>query len=105
MDINDGVSIMIKIFSAAFLAGATLMASGAFAQTSFPGGDDAESRAVQEAITKDLGGRVSVQTLDGVVYLHGRVGEDTAERAEAIARGVPNVGKVVDATRNDQFQG
>ncbi len=96
---------MIKFFSAAVLAGVTLMASGAFAQTEFPGGDAAETSAVQEAITKDLGGRVSVQTLDGVVYLHGRVSQDTAERAEQIARGLPNVGEVVDATRNDAFQG
>jgi len=96
---------MIKFFSAAVLAGIALTASGAFAQTEFPGGDAAETRAVQEAITKDLGGRVSVQTLDGVVYLHGRIGQDAAERAEEIARGLPNVGKVVDATRGGEFQG
>jgi len=96
---------MIKFFSAAVLAGVTLMASGAFAQTEFPGGDAAETRAVQEAISKTLGGRVSVQTLDGVVYLHGRVGQDTAQRAEDIARSLPNVGEVVDATRSGEFQG
>jgi len=96
---------MIKFFSAAVLAGVTLMSSGAFAQTEFPGGDAAETRAVQDAISKTLGGRVSVQTLDGVVYLHGRVGQDTAQRAEDIARSLPNVGEVVDATRSGEFQG
>jgi len=97
---------MIKtFFSAAAVAGVTLLASGAFAQTAFPGGDDAETRAVQEAVGKTLGSRVDVQTIDGVVYLHGRIGKDAAQRAESIARGVPNVDSVVNATLNGEFQG
>ena len=95
---------MIKTLSAAAIVGVTLLSSGAFAQ-SFPGGDDAEARAVQAAVSKDLGGAVSVQAIDGVIYLHGHVGASTAERAEQIARGVVNGGEVVNATVSGEYQG
>lgn len=87
--------------AAGFLTTATLMTPVAYADTAYPGGDQAETQAVQTAIEKDPALRIDqirVQTLGGVVYLHGTVGsEATAERAEAIAQGVAHGGKVVDA--------
>jgi osmotically-inducible protein OsmY len=100
-----GDTQMAKIFNltlaAGFLTAATLMTPVAFAETTYPGGDQAETNAVQAAIDKDLALRIDqiqVQTIGGVVYLHGIVGsEATAERAEAIAQSVAHGGKVVDA--------
>ena len=95
--------------AAGLLTATTLMTPVAFAGTGYPGGDEAETAAVQTAIDRDLGLRVAlvqVQTIDGVVYLHGHVGSEYAEeRAEKIAHSVPNVGKVVDTLSDDQFQG
>jgi osmotically-inducible protein OsmY len=104
---------MTKTFNltlaAGFLTAATLMTPVAFAQTAFPGGDQAETNAVQSAIDQDAGLRaaqVRVQTIDGVVYLHGRVGSQGAvDRAENIARGVGNVGEVVNTVSDSEFQG
>ncbi|SRR5579859_1520340 len=95
--------------AAAFLTATTLMTPVAFASTAYPGGDDAETSAVQTAIDHDLRLRadlVQVQTIGGVVYLHGHVGSEYAEeRAEKIAQSVPNVGKVVDTLSDDEFNG
>jgi len=95
--------------AAAFLTATTLMTPVAFASPAYPGGDDAETAAVQTAIDRDLtlrADRVQVQTIDGVVYLHGHVGsEGTEERAEKIAHSVANVGKVVDTLSDDEFNG
>jgi len=92
--------------AAGFLSAATLLTPVAFAQPTTLGGDDAETRAVQEAINKDAELRtaqVHVQTVDGVVYLHGVVtSEDAVDRAGAIAIGVPGVGNVVNALGDNQ---
>jgi len=96
--------------AAGFLSASALLAApSAFAQTAFPGGDTAEATAVQTAIDHDAGLRLShitVQTIDGVVYLQGRTDDvSSVERAEEIARGVPNVGKIVNAIGDTDFQG
>lgn len=95
--------------AAGLLTATTLLSSGAFAQTAFPGGDDAETTAVQTAINKDLGLRVDhvqVQTIDGTVYLHGRVDSQGAvDRAEEIARSVPNVDKIVNTVSDSEYAG
>ena len=86
-------------FAAAFVVATAAAAPAAFAQDSTA--DAAETTAVQAAINQDINLRVDhvhVQTIDGVVYLQGVVGSSgTAEHAEALARAVPGVGKIVDA--------
>jgi hypothetical protein len=104
---------MTKTFNltlaAGFLAASTLLAPAAFAQNTFPGGDQAETNAVQSAIDKDpwlRADQVHAQTIDGVVYLHGHVGSQNAEdRAEKLAHSVTKGGEVVDTLSDDQFQG
>ena len=85
-------------FAATFLAASAFAAPAAFAQDKVA--DAAETSAVQAAINQDLDLRaehVQVQTIDGVVYLHGTVdGSADADRAEQLARSVPSVGKIVD---------
>ena len=85
-------------FAAAFVVATAAAAPAAFAQDSTA--DTAETAAVQAALNHDFDLRfdhVHVQTVDGVVYLHGAVGSYAeAEHAEELARAVPNVGKVVD---------
>jgi len=85
-------------FAAAFLSASALTAPTAFAQDK--AADAAETSAVQAALDHDLslrGENVTVQTIDGVVYLHGSVdGAALADRAEAIARSVAPAGKIVD---------
>jgi len=92
---------MSKFFNLTFAA-AFVVASAvpvAFAQDSTA--DASETAAVQAAIDQDITLRVDhvhVQTIDGVVYLQGVVGSSgTAEHAEALARAVSGVGKIVDA--------
>ena len=89
----------LTVAAAAFLSVSALAAPAAFAQDR--NADLVETAAVQSAIDKDLDLRVSnvqAQTIDGVVYLHGMVdSRATADRAEALVRSLPNVGKVVDA--------
>jgi len=95
--------------AAGFLTAGLVMSPVAYAQTTYPGGDQAETDAVQAAIDNDLtlrADQIRVQTIDGVVYLHGHVdGEAAEERAESIAHGVAHVRKVVDAISDDDFQG
>lgn len=85
-------------FAAAFLTASALAAPAAFAQDQ--AADQAETAAVKAAIDQDIylrTDRVEVQTIDGVVYLHGAVGSRAAaEKAETLARAVPGVGQVVD---------
>ncbi len=85
-------------FAAAFLSASALAAPAAFAQDK--AADQTETAAVQSAIDQDLslrGETVTVQTIDGVVYLHGSVDSAAAaDRAEAIARSVASTGKIVD---------
>jgi len=104
---------MTKTFNltlaAGFLSAATLLAPAAFAQTAFPGGDQAETSAVQSAINQDAelrAAQIHVQTIDGVVYVQGRVeGASAVERAGEIARGVVKGGEVVNAVGDTEFQG
>ena len=85
-------------FAVAFLTASAFAAPAAFAQDK--AADQAETAAVQAAIDQDINLRidhVQVQTLDGVVYLHGNVGSRAAaEKAETLARAVPGVGQIVD---------
>ncbi len=91
---------MSKFFNLTFAAALVVAsaAPAAFAQDSTA--DASETAAVQAALNHDFDLRfdhVRVQTVDGVVYLHGTVGSYAeAEHAEALARAVPNVGEVVD---------
>ncbi len=92
---------MSKFFNLTFAAAFAVAAAApaAFAQDSTA--DAAETAAVQAALDQDIYLRIDhvhAQTIDGVVYLQGVVGSsNTAEHAEALARAVPGVGKVVDA--------
>ena len=86
-------------FAAAFLSASAFAAPAAFAQDK--AADAAETSAAQSVIDQDVslrGEHVQVQTIDGVVYLHGTVDSAAAaDRAEALLRTIPTVGKVVDA--------
>ncbi len=85
-------------FAAAFVVASAAAAPAAFAQDNTA--DTAETAAVQAALDHDFDlhfDHVRVQTIDGVVYLHGTVGSYAeAEHAEALARAVPHIGEVVD---------
>jgi osmotically-inducible protein OsmY len=86
-------------FAAAFLTASAFAAPAAFAQDKTA--DAAETAAVQAALDQDINLRVAhvhAETIDGVVYLQGTVASPfAADRAEQLARSVPNVGKIVDA--------
>jgi len=92
-------------FAAAFLTASALAAPAAFAQDGTA--DAAETAAVQSVIDQDINLRVDhveVQTLDGVVYLHGTVGARAeAEHVEALARTVPGVAKIVNTLGDSQY--
>jgi len=104
---------MTKTFNLTLAAGlltaAAVLTPVTFAQAAYPGSDQAETAAVQSAIDQDLGLRVDqvrAQTVDGVVYLHGRVDSESAvARADKIAQSVVGNGKVVNTLTDDQFQG
>jgi osmotically-inducible protein OsmY len=62
-------------------------------------GDAKITENVQSALAQhpEIGSSVEVQTLNGVVYLNGVVGEGLQrETAESVARNTPGVAKVVD---------
>jgi osmotically-inducible protein OsmY len=92
--------MLFKIHMVAAAALLAMAASGSQAQTTGIGSDDTISKEVTQRLNQqsDLqADLLHVQTVDGVVYLHGQVDSGLeAQEAEALAHGVPEVHKVVN---------
>ena len=88
--------------AAALIAAVSLQGCAAFPQSANPSADqkitaDVQSRFQQHA-ELEAPNQLDVQTINGVVYLHGTVSSGLQRKeAEWVANGAPDVARVVDS--------